>query len=297
LRRLRSINSTPQQLARLYAMNEVVQLQANLRRQQQRQAATVATQGPTSAARPRVERQRQRTMGPEQLRLLKKRSVKEFLPGATIAAMGELAVAKLLRTTESKRQLHEVMVDFWSNHFNVDVKKGAVRALKIVDERAVIRPHVWGKFRDLLGASAKSPAMLHYLDNVRSTRLNDTPVGQQRPGMPNRPRRKPVAGREVNSAAMAGTPADEAENAMMPQDMPQRPRGGINENYARELMELHTLGVEGGYTQKDVQEVARCLTGWSVRRTTGEFMFRSAAHDDGEKLVLGQRIPGRRRCS
>jgi uncharacterized protein (DUF1800 family) len=94
-----------------------------------------------------------------------------------------------------------------------------------------------------------------------------------------------------NGATMADTPGGEAENAMMPQVMPQRPRGGINENYARELMELHTLGVEGGYTQKDVQEVARCLTGWSVRRTTGEFMFRSAAHDDGEKLVLGQRIP------
>jgi uncharacterized protein (DUF1800 family) len=173
--------------------------------------------------------------------------------GASHQALGELANAKVLRAASSKRQLQEVLVDFWSNHFNLDVKKGPVRTLKIADERDVIRPHVWGRFRDLLGASAKSPAMLFYLDNVRSTREMAPPR------------------RNANARA-------------------SKRRGGINENYARELMELHTLGVDGGYTQRDVQEVARCLTGWSIDRDSGTFRFRLFMHDNGEKLVLGQKI-------
>ena len=177
----------------------------------------------------------------------------EIAAGTSVQAIGELQLDKTTRAVESNRQLFEVLVDFWSNHFNLDVKKNAVRVLKVVDERDVIRPHVFGKFRDLLGASAKSPAMLIYLDNASSTREMNFPIRN-----PNRINKK---------------------------------RGGINENYARELMELHTLGVDGGYTQTDVQEVARCVTGWSVDRNSGAFIFRKFAHDDGEKTVLGQTIP------
>ncbi len=165
---------------------------------------------------------------------------------ASVRALGELSVDKLARAVESKRQLQEVLVDFWGNHFNVDINKGAVLALKIRDDRDVIRPHVFGSFRELLGASAHSPAMLVYLDNARSTREMTARGGQK--------------------------------------------RGGLNENYARELMELHTLGVDGGYSQSDVTEVARCFTGWGLDRETGTFFFRARAHDEGPKTVLGQKI-------
>ncbi|HEX8465227.1 MAG TPA: DUF1800 domain-containing protein, partial [Abditibacterium sp.] len=172
-------------------------------------------------------------------------------PRASVQALGELSTAKLARAIESKRQLQEVLADFWSNHFNVDVKKNAVRGLKIVDDRETIRPHVMGSFRAMLGASAHSPAMMLYLDNARSTREAMAP-----------------------RAAMPGA----------------RRRGGINENYARELMELHTLGVDGGYSQADVTEVARAFTGWSVEPQTGEWVFRPRAHDQGPKTVMGKTI-------
>jgi len=186
----------------------------------------------------------------------------------SLQAVGELQLDKTTRAVESERQTLEVLVDFWSNHFNLDVKKKAVRALKIVDEREVIRPNALGKFRDLLGASAKSPAMLVYLDNASSKRE----MGVNR-----------SAARRRKNIADAEMPADT--------DAKPKKRGGINENYARELMELHTLGSDGGYSQQDVQEVARCLTGWSVNPNTGQFVFRKFAHDDGEKTVLGTRIP------
>ena len=165
----------------------------------------------------------------------------------SLQAMGELTAAKLARATDSKRQLQEVLTDFWGNHFNVDINKQTVFALKLSDDREAIRPHVMGTFRELLGASAHSPAMLIYLDNAKST--------------------------------------VEFTNRRT-----QKTRGGLNENYGREIMELHTLGVDGGYTQKDVTEVARCFTGWSVD-DKGEFIFRARAHDDGEKSVLGHTIP------
>lgn len=184
-------------------------------------------------------------------------------------ALGELQFDKITRAIESERQLYEIMVDFWSNHFNLDAKKNAVRVLKVVDEREVVRPHVFGRFRDMLGASAKSPAMLIYLDNASSTREREMAAPRGR------------RARRQNQAA----PNAPAAN------MPVRRRGGINENYARELMELHTLGVDGGYTQQDVQNVARCFTGWSLNRQTGQFLFRREAHDQGEKTVLGHTIP------
>jgi uncharacterized protein (DUF1800 family) len=162
----------------------------------------------------------------------------------------------LLRAVHSRRQLLEVMCEFWSDHFNIDPGKGDCRYAKIADDRDTIRKHALGNFRDMLRASALSPAMLWYLDG----RANVKRTAAEKP----------------------------------------------NENYARELMELHTLGVHGGYTQQDVMEVARCLTGWTVLakkndgfsgnllspfKDRGKVVFRKDAHDDGAKRVLGQEIP------
>jgi uncharacterized protein (DUF1800 family) len=195
----------------------------------------------------------------------------------------ELQASRILRAVYSERQLQEVMVDFWTNHFNVFANKGADRWLLPSYDRDTIRPYAMAKFSQLLEATAKSPAMLFYLDNFQSVS----------PDM------------------------DNGRRAIL---RPQQQRRGINENYARELMELHTLGVDGGYTQKDVQEVARCFTGWTIfqprggaaalnavmprdgerrnerfrdamQRTAGTFFFNQRAHDDGEKLVLGHKIP------
>jgi uncharacterized protein (DUF1800 family) len=184
----------------------------------------------------------------------------------------ELSAAKVLRAVEGPRPLEEVLVDFWFNHFNVSADKGAVRWMVTSYERDAIRPHVFGRFRDLLGATARHPAMLFYLDNWRSTR----------DGMPRLARRV--------SLGDSGPSEDEAA---MDDDEDAEPRPGLNENYARELLELHTLGVDGGYTQQDVREVARAFTGWSLRRPRREpeFFFRRRAHDSGEKGVLGHRIP------
>jgi uncharacterized protein (DUF1800 family) len=189
----------------------------------------------------------------------------------SVAAIGQLEDAKLIRAVESQRQLQEVLVDFWTNHFNIDMKKGPCRVLKVVDDRDVIRPHILGRFRDLLEASAKSPAMLFYLDNAENSVTRElTPFQQQ-----------------MQAAYVKMTMGDLA--SAIP--APGKKQGGINENYAREIMELHTLGVNGGYTQKDVQEVARCFTGWTLNRRTGEFVFTPRRHDDGEKFVLGHDIP------
>ena len=165
----------------------------------------------------------------------------------------ELQQARLLRAVYSQRRLYEVMVDFWSNHFNVFAAKGADRWLSTSYDRDTIRPHALGRFKDLLRATAQSPAMLFYLDNWLSA----------------------------------------SPNAAIARFAPNNRRRGLNENYARELMELHTLGVDGGYTQKDVQEVARCFTGWTIRQPRGEggFYFEPRIHDSGEKTVLGRRIP------
>ena len=165
----------------------------------------------------------------------------------------QLQAARMTRAVMSERQLEEVMVDFWFNHFNVYAQKGAVRWMVPAYEREAIRPYALGRFRDLVLATARHPAMLFYLDNWMSTRA-DLVVP-----------RGPNAGRRL----------------------------GLNENYARELMELHTLSVDGGYTQPDVIEVARCFTGWSIDRPQqgGGFIFRPLAHDRGAKRVLGQVIP------
>lgn len=217
---------------------------------------------------------------------------------------GELQMSRILRAVYSERQLQEVMVDFWTNHFNVYAAKGADRWLLTSYDRDTIRPHTLGKFYDLLVADAKSPAMLFYLDNFQSVSPN-AQMPQQRPGAA----RGPLAGLRSNPNAPAGNNPQQQR----PQPPPQQQRRGINENYARELMELHTLGVDGGYSQKDVQEVARCFTGWTIvaprgagiaadagldnrrvemlRQYAGTFRFQPAAHDNGEKIVLGHKIP------
>jgi uncharacterized protein (DUF1800 family) len=191
----------------------------------------------------------------------------------------QIVVAKLLRATTSERQLQEVMVDFWENHFSVSLNKSPSRYSLVEYDRDVIRPHALGKFRDLLGAVAKSPQMLFYLDAWQSI------VDSLHPTIP-----EAMIG--ARRDAMSAPPMGDSSL----RQVVNRRRGGLNENYARELLELHTLGVNGGYTQHDVTEVARCLTGWSIDRPElgGPFFFRQELHDAGEKVVLGTRIPAGR---
>lgn len=195
--------------------------------------------------------QRQRGLEARALRAYRmgELGVKEEREPGPAEVIYDLQEATLMRAIFSQRQLQEVLVDFWSNHFNIDIRKEDCRWLKTVDDREVIRQHAFGKFGDLLLASAQSPAMLTYLDN----RLN-----------------------------VKGVP---------------------NENYAREIMELHSLGVDGGYTQKDVQELARAFTGWAIKPArqamygnmdyseAGTFIFNAKQHDDGPKKILGVSLP------
>lgn len=196
----------------------------------------------------------------------------------------ELQQAKILRAVYSERQLQEVMTDFWFNHFNVFLQKGADRVLTTSYERDVIRPNAFGKFEDLLKATAESPAMLFYLDNWMSAAPN-AEMQQRRERLT-----KAMERRQARRAdKMSGQEKEQMLNAQG--KLKKAPRG-LNENYAREIMELHTLGVDSGYTQKDVQEVARCFTGWTLKqpRNGAEFFFNSMIHDDGEKTVLGKKI-------
>jgi uncharacterized protein (DUF1800 family) len=192
----------------------------------------------------------------------------------------ELAMAKMTRAVYSDRQLQQVMDDFWFNHFNVFAGKGEVKWYLTSYERDIIQPHALGKFKDLVTATAKSPAMLFYLDNYLSAdpraaqRLaEERALRQMQRGPGGWGRRPPVL-----------HPAN-------PQNGKKQARG-LNENYGRELMELHTLGVDGGYTQKDVTEVARCFTGWTIEkpRENAVFKFDEKQHDPDVKVVLGKKI-------
>jgi uncharacterized protein (DUF1800 family) len=234
-----------------------------------REQARRAQQDPAMVAPPEPTRPEMRS--PEQLAAVR---------GERLVLV-ELSQQKILRAAYSDRQLEEVMVDFWFNHFNVFAGKGQTRVYLTEYERDAIRPHVLGRFRDLLQNTAESPAMLFYLDNWQSAAPLDATAMRNR--VP--PGRRPAVRRPGN----ANRPATLADNPPALQN--RRPRG-LNENYARELMELHTLGVDGGYTQKDVQEVARALTGWTIAnpRQGGGFQFEPRLHDDGEKVVLGHRI-------
>jgi len=181
------------------------------------------------------------------------------------AVIGDLREGKIYRALYSNRQLEEVLVDFWFNHFNVYEGKNNVnlRPLMASYERDAIRPHVLGHFKDLLLATARHPAMLYYLDNWESVSKDAFEIGPFAP----------------NVEQVARQLARQAH--------------GLNENYGREVMELHTLGVNGGYTQDDVINVAKCFTGWTIRQpnTKPEFVFAAFMHDMGEKTVLGHKIP------
>jgi uncharacterized protein (DUF1800 family) len=174
----------------------------------------------------------------------------------------QLQSSRVARAVASERQLQEVMTDFWENHFSIYAQKGAPEPYYLTDfDQNVVRPRALGKFRDLLGAVAQSPAMLFYLDNARSMAESD----------------RPTLGRQQRQTRQQGQ---------------QRKRPGLNENYGRELLELHTLGVDGGYTQQDVINVARAFTGWTIKPPAqgGGFIFRPQVHDAGEKIVLGHKL-------
>jgi uncharacterized protein (DUF1800 family) len=248
----------------------------------QAMAARRATAAERPAAGGRVQELLRRLRGPQRI-------------------LAELSMARVLRAVYSQRQLQERMVDFWYNHFNVFAAKGADRWLVTSYERDVIRPHALGKFEDLLVATAKSPAMLFYLDNWmsvdpeayarlqgeielrrRQAMMIGACAGLLRPfGLPN-----PLALLRCEQALARRQ--NRAPNA------PQRPAKnaprGLNENYARELMELHTVGLH--YTQADVTEMARCFTGWTIRqpRRNPEFFFDERLHSPGTKRVLGYTI-------
>ncbi len=172
----------------------------------------------------------------------------------------QLQSSRVARAVASERQLQEMMTDFWENHFSIYVQKGGPEPYYLTDfDQNVIRPRALGKFRDLLEAVAQSPAMLFYLDNARSM-------------------------------------ADTTRPTLARRQLQQRQRQGLNENYGRELLELHTLGVDGGYTQQDVINVARAFTGWTIKAPAqgGGFVFRPQVHDAGEKIVLGHKLPAGR---
>ncbi len=201
-----------------------------------------------SWALPRPERQKLFAVAPVALR---RQLMLAVNPQGVVTS--DLCEAKILRAVYSEHQLQELLVDFWFNHFNVYIDKGADHYIVTSYERDAIRPHVFGKFYDLLLATAKSPAMLFYLDNWQSVAPDQTPA----------------RGPKI------------------------RAKRGLNENYGRELLELHTLGVDGGYTQNDVIEVARCFTGWTIAnpRKGGDFEYNDKVHDKGPKIVLGHSIP------
>jgi uncharacterized protein (DUF1800 family) len=180
------------------------------------------------------------------------KEVKKELARQSRAVTAEVVGARIVRAVHGRQSLREVMIDFWGNHFSVFARKGPVASVLPHYQREVIERHALGRFGDLLLASARSPAMLFYLDNWIST-------------APQRARRRSA----------------------------RRPNRGINENYARELLELHTLGIAGGYSQQDVREVARVFTGWSLEgRKRPVFRFNERHHDPGHKVVLDERVRG-----
>ncbi len=212
-----------------------------------------------------------------------------------------LATTRITNAVHSERQIEEMMTAFWYDHFNVFWGKDATRLLVPGYERNAIRPHVFGKFEDMVLATAQHPAMLFYLDNFQSAAPDSSLRARER--------------RDANARRMRRMPAQTRAQATQRMEERRRPRPGLNENYARELLELHTLGVDGGYTQADVIDVARILTGWTfgeqrsrmqMRQTQASyedgrlvlpdtdyeevyrFRFRPEFHDTGEKTVMGR---------
>ena len=244
---------------------------------------------------------------------------KEYDLGRPQQITQQLNASRILRAAYSEKQLQEEMVDFWTNHFNVYANKGATRWFLPEYDRDVIRPNALGNFKDLLTATAKSPAMLFYLDNFQSMSPN-AQTNNRRPNANNQmnPQRRERLKEQYGLS-------DAELDARLKQNQGNQKRKnerGINENYAREVMELHTLGVDGGYSQKDIQELARAFTGWTIvdargyRKNfanmanganderlarqmrlagipedakSGSFYFNERTHDKGEKIVLGQK--------
>ncbi len=223
----------------------------------------------------------------------------------------QLINQKIIRAAYSKNQLQEVMTDFWFNHFNVSLTKPQCQQYILTYERDAIRPNVFGDFNTMLIATAKHPAMLEYLDNASSVSSNNDLAKR-----PARIQAQKKIDAQIN-AKMADTSKGLA-NGFIQQAINARKVQGLNENYAREVMELHTLGVDGGYTQKDVTEVARALTGWSISPlikegvekkiidkigsermvkngfvTEGDFFYRADKHDDSAKTILGKSFPAK----
>jgi uncharacterized protein (DUF1800 family) len=264
---LQTLNKSSQQLADEYFVPAL-----QVRQQVKRNAGDEATMMP----KPDAPSDGKPVRTPEQMEAARR----------SREVLAELTEQKILRAAYSERQLDEVMTDFWFNHFNVFAGKGATQQYLTEYERDVIRPHALGKFRDLLGATAHSPAMLFYLDNWQSADPDaQNARAQARPGAGffGRPGQNPRIGARFPMPA--------------PRPMPQNPNAprqkrGLNENYGRELMELHTLGVDGGYTQEDVINVARAFTGWTIMapRQGGAFRFEPRLHDAREKIVLGHKI-------
>ena len=205
--------------------------------------------------RERREAKRGRTDGMTAADSMALRQQNQQRGNLTRQVITQLQSSRVARAVASERQLQEVMTDFWENHFSIYAQKGAPEPYYLTDfDQTVIRPRALGRFRDLLGAVAQSPAMLFYLDNARSMADSNRPTQRQQ----RQPRKRP----------------------------------GLNENYGRELLELHTLGVDGGYTQQDVINVARAFTGWTIKPPAqgGGFVFRPQVHDAGEKIVLGHKL-------
>lgn len=241
----------------------------------------------------------------EQLRLIQEKE--GFKPVQELHR--QLINQKVLRAAYSNNQLKEVLTDFWFNHFNVSLTKGQSQQFVMTYERDAIRPYVLGNFKDMLLATAKHPAMLEYLDNALSVSNDNERSRKQQNNARLRAARERVTARLTDTTKPGAALAQQAVAARRTQ--------GLNENYAREVMELHTLGVDGGYSQKDVTEIARALTGWSVKPTykegparqlvenltatqlerrgliiEGDFLFRGDKHDENPKLVLGKKFNG-----
>lgn len=225
----------------------------------------------------------------------------------------QLINQKIIRAAYSNNQLKEVLTDFWFNHFNVSLTKNQSQQFVLTYERDAIRPFVTGQFAEMLLATAKHPAMLEYLDNASSV-SNDNAQNRQQQRNPAFQRRQAAIDKALEDSARMGNPAAQIV-------MQRRKAEGLNENYAREIMELHTLGVDGGYQQKDVTEVARVLTGWTIyplrdeggagaiKRLVervgwdnlskrgfvreGDFLFRADKHDEGTKTILGKTFDGK----
>ena len=298
--RLASIETLSMPTAEL---REKYEIPPNVRQQMQKVRAEREADAEKGKMDGRAEREEMMKRFPELARM----------DGRPQMVITDLQAGKVLRAAYAERQLEEVMVDFWFNHFNVFARKGPIEYMVGEYERT-IRAKALGKFEDLLVATAKSPAMLFYLDNWQSTDPTFDPralraqqrgrnrrpgaggggLGPRRPGQPGgemeRERMGNPAGADPAMGASASTTAP-----------PQPPRRtfGINENYARELMELHTLGVDGGYTQADVVDVAKAFTGWTIlgegpggprRNKESLFGFEEVRHVKGDKKVLGATV-------